>query len=169
MGASCKRAHALLIEHALAVHGAKINNKPRDIFQDRTRGLEGQHSECQLVLALDARCPGTAATVRGSPPERAGSAMISLTAAPDFYINGDFHYPNDGKQIGPAWQRAWELLLSGEPVPFSFLTAQMMFSGGIRIKTAKNLLRDAQKAGILKRLPKRTGNFTAITHYQRAR
>jgi hypothetical protein len=66
--------------------------------------------------------------------------------APDF---GDSGYPNLGQQIGPAWRAAWLVLSDGDEHTVTELTAAMMPAGGIMDRTARNLLRQARREGIL--------------------
>jgi len=66
--------------------------------------------------------------------------------APDF---GDSGYPGLGQQIGPGWRAAWALLRDGDEHRVSDLAAVMTKAGAIQDRTARNLLRQARREGIL--------------------
>lgn len=70
------------------------------------------------------------------------------TEAPDF---NESTYPNQGAQIGPAWRAAWRVLRDGREHTVTELAAEMCQAGGIQDRTARNLLRQARREGILAR------------------
>ena len=67
--------------------------------------------------------------------------------APDF----SNEYPSQGRQIGPAWQYAWDSLANGKWKSRTILAEEMMGVSNIKFKTATDLLRKGLKAGFLKR------------------
>ena len=67
--------------------------------------------------------------------------------APDFSPG----YPSLGERIGPAWQKFLGSLVPGRWFFGTDLAHQMGPSLGIEPVTIKNLLRQAEKAGLLER------------------
>jgi hypothetical protein len=65
--------------------------------------------------------------------------------APDFAGT----YPSSGELIGPAWQAAWDALCKEGWIPGDELAQIMCACVNIELKTAKNLLRQARKVGVL--------------------
>lgn len=72
--------------------------------------------------------------------------MKTKQKAPDFGADG---YPSGGDLIGPAWQSAWEALHYNPEMTGDELALVMQNSASIKHKTAKNLLGQARKAGII--------------------
>lgn len=67
------------------------------------------------------------------------------TEAPNF--TGE--YPGQGQMIGPAWRAAWALLRSGDELSASRLAEAMCAASPIMEQTARNLLSQARKSGVL--------------------
>lgn len=73
--------------------------------------------------------------------------MGEITAeAPNF--SGD--YPGEGQRIGPAWRAAWDALRDGAEHPAEDLVTIMRGAADIQDRTARNLLRQARAAGVLR-------------------
>jgi hypothetical protein len=97
--------------------------------------------------------------------------MTVANSAPDFFVGPDgYHYPSDGKMLGPAWQAVWDAL-DDQEVTSVELVALMCTTSGIQVKTAFNLLTEARKAEwIQRRFVKRAGHNRRgqISMYRRA-
>ena len=72
--------------------------------------------------------------------------MVFRMMAPNF---GNTTYPMSGAMIGPAWQAAWDVLSDGQWHEAYVLGRAMERAAGIKYSTAKGLLRQARKHGLL--------------------
>lgn len=60
-------------------------------------------------------------------------------------------YPLDGVKIGPLWRRMWAELADGQPRAEALWTAELGPAYGVLPHTARGLLRQACKLGLLVR------------------
>jgi len=80
-------------------------------------------------------------------------------------------YPLSGRQTGPAWRTAWELLWWQEPetyVDAVELSAEVSRRTGVNQNTVRNLLISAHRANILEATTRLAGGRNR-THYRIAR
>lgn len=71
--------------------------------------------------------------------------METKDRAPDWAKN----YPSGGKQIGPAWQREWEILADGEWHDSAALARAGAEAGRCADQTARRMLFYAAAGGLL--------------------
>ena len=106
---------------------------------------------------------------RGSKVEH----MPEITAEAPNFGHGDSGgtYPGGGERIGVAWRAAWAILRDGFEHSADELSEAMRAAVEIQDKTARNLLRQARAAGVLKvrHEPRRFGERFSRSQYRIAR